>query len=67
MDRIRLFQRSLITILVGINTFVFCFSNDLGVARSFVYSASAMVCALLIILAFILFKKRFLTRRFSDK
>lgn len=64
MDRIRRFQRSLITILVGINSFVFCFSNELGVAQSLVYSVSAMLCTLLIIVTFIVLKKRFSTRRF---
>lgn len=67
MDRIRRFHRSLTTILVGINSFVFCSSNDLGVAESFVYAASAMVATLLVILAFILIKKRFLTKRISHK
>jgi hypothetical protein len=64
MDRIRLFQRSLITILVGINSFVFCFSNDLGAMPSLVYSVSAMLCTLLIIAGFILLKKRYSPRRF---
>jgi hypothetical protein len=64
MDRIRRFQRSLITILVGINSFVFCFSSELGVAQSVVYSVSAMLCTLLIIVSFTLIKKRFSARRF---
>lgn len=67
MDRIRRFQRSLITILVGINTFVFCFSNDQGITKSLAYSLSAMLSALLMILIYIAVKKRFETRRVSGK
>lgn len=67
MDRIRRFQRSLITILVGINTFVFCFSNDLSITKSLAYALSGMLSALLMILIYIAFKKRFEAKRVSGK
>lgn len=63
MDRIRRFQRSLITSLVGINTFVFSFSNDLGVATSAAYTFVAMIATLLLILAYIGVKKRVFSKR----
>lgn len=67
MDRIRRFQRSLITILAGINSFVFSVSNDFGVGLSLFYAAAAMLATLTVILAYILIKKRSQARRVSGK
>jgi len=67
MDRIRRFQRSLITVLVGINSFVFSISSDIGVAKSFLFAFSAMLIALLFIMSYIILKKRFDTKRISHK
>ncbi|HLP56696.1 MAG TPA: hypothetical protein VK151_16785 [Fluviicola sp.] len=65
MDRIRRFQRTLITSLVGINTFVFSFSSDLGIGAAFLYTGAAMAGTLILIFAYILLKGR--TKRTSEK
>lgn len=65
MDRIRRFQRTLMTSLVGINTFVFSFSNDLGIGVSFLYTGIAILGTLVLIFTYVLLKGR--AKRISDK
>jgi hypothetical protein len=65
MDRIRRFQRTLITSLVGINTFVFSVSNDLGVGASFVYTGVAILGTIVLIFTYVLLKGK--AKRVSDK
>ncbi|ASS50013.1 MAG: hypothetical protein A3D31_10590 [Candidatus Fluviicola riflensis] len=65
MDRIRRFQRTLITSLVGINTFVFSFSNDFGIAAAILFTGAAILGTLVIIFAYILVRRK--AKRVSDK
>ncbi|MES2556201.1 MAG: hypothetical protein V4604_08630 [Bacteroidota bacterium] len=65
MDRIRRFQRTLITSLVGINTFVFSFSNDFGLGAAFLFTGGAILGTLVIIFAYVLVRRK--AKRVSDK
>jgi hypothetical protein len=65
MDRIRRFQRTLITSLVGINTFVFSFSNDMGIGMAFLVTGLAILGTLVIIFTYVLLRRK--TKRVSDK
>lgn len=57
MERIRRFQRTLITGLTGINSFVFCLSSDVGAGRSLVYSFGSMLIMLTLIMGYIMIRK----------
>jgi hypothetical protein len=65
MDRIRRFQRTLITSLVGINTFVFSFSNDVGLGAAFLFTAGAILGTLVLIFTYVLLRGK--AKRTSEK
>jgi len=62
MDRIRRFQRTMLTGLTGINSFVFCLSSDIGTGRSFVYALLSMMIVLILIMGYILIRKNLRAR-----
>lgn len=67
MDRVRLFQRCLITALTGINTFVFSISNQQGIAKSFIYSLGVMLATVCCIQIYAAFKRMENQKRISQK
>lgn len=67
MERIRLFQRTLLTALTGINSFVFCQSGNSGTVLSIVYAGISMLVMLSLIMTYCRIKKTLTTQRIRNK
>lgn len=57
MDRIKIFQRTLIITLTGLNTFVYCVSADFPWKKTLLYTFISLVIAGLSVLTFVQSKR----------